>query len=111
MGKKIQKNFELLVLRFKLFSARHRLIMRTSAWLLVGLMVSTVIVEVFNPVVNEQHYNISKFDNTLIHAPVSQFAQQVSYDRKNQVYEYNKGYTPTTGEVAGQSMHPKITAS
>lgn len=95
---------------YKTFYKKHRLGVRVSYGFMAILMMFTVLYQVISPRFKESSYDISAKAEKLLGGKVDLYAKSISYNAKEAVFEYNKGYQPGS-EVGGQVSGPKFSAS
>lgn len=106
----LRLSFKYARLAYKTFVRKHRLLSRIIAVVTVIVLVLTLFFAIYEPKNVELTYQMGPREQSLLSDPIEQYAQKISLDKKTGTYSYNSDYTPTIGEVSGQSSSPKITA-
>lgn len=110
-AKRIRSNRVTIFMRRYLPSRRKYPVIARVGWgLLALLMVSTLLMEVFNLRKNETSYHLSSQAQALIGAPNPLLTPSLKLDSAKGIYQYNEGYEPGIG-VAGQISSARFTAS
>jgi hypothetical protein len=81
-----------------------------SALVLLSIFMAAYIIEIVQPVMNDQLYRLDKYQGTILDEPIQQYADKLKADQKTGAIEYNGDYSSTSVGY-GQSSSPKITAS
>lgn len=109
---KLRTRVKLKQLSSRLFDLerKHGLMFRVAVASFALIMFSTFLIEITQPKLSAQRYNLAPYEGLLLNKPVDLYAEKLNVNPKSQTINYNQGYIPG-GEVAGQTFGPKISAS
>jgi len=99
-----------VIQRIMFFCQRHRLFTRVICAITVVVLLWGIFYWAFQERFKDLQYKISPKADALIVSKNDQLATKLTYDQKQQMYEYNKGYVPSGENSAGQTSAPKFTA-
>lgn len=104
-------NPPLFIKRLALYLEKHRFARRVLSASLALLIIFSIFYTVFNDLFTELRYQLSpKAEALLITHGDYLFESKLTYSLEKNRYEYNTGYSPNQGEVAGQISGPQFSA-
>lgn len=97
--------------RVRFYFFKIPLLIRVGAGIVALLMLASSIMPAIQLKGQDDKYDLSKVQNSILTPPRDQYASKLVYDTNAKAYNYNAGYSPSSsGETGGQSSGPKITA-
>lgn len=83
---------------------------RIVAMAMVLLIVSSILIPIYEARKIEDRYDISRTGYNLLPKSVNSYGAKLQYDSKSRNYNFNSEYTPTPAEISGDDSSPKIIA-
>lgn len=97
--------------KIRMFIKKHTALRRAGYGFLALLVLFAALNQAIGWHFKDISYTLSPKARALVGEPSSQFADKLQFDQKEQKYTYNKDYSPSSSDVAGQISGPKFTAT